>query len=375
MSYIWNIRRNLSNLPGWRTKHKIVVIESDDWGSIRMPSRAVFDKLEKAGLDLRSWDAERFNLNDSLASYSDLEALFETLSCVKDKSNNCATFTAISVVANPDFNKIRVGDFKEYFYEPFIETLKRYPGCERSFDLWKEGIEKRIFLPQMHGREHLNIKTWMNALKNGERQTHLAFNEGIWGFVPDQTKLRGVDFQAAFLLHDPSDLEYHKQAIIEGLNLFEKLFGYRAEYFVPPNGQINNILNKTLSENGVRYRSASKIQLEPIGFGKSSKRLHYFGQKEITGIRYITRNCFFEPSQQYKDWVDSCLNDIKIAFQWHKPAVIGSHRVNYISALNPSNRDAGLRQLNILLHSILKTWPNVEFKTTDQLGKMIDKVN
>ena len=33
-----NALRNLSNLPGWRTSRKIVVIESDDWGTIRMPS-------------------------------------------------------------------------------------------------------------------------------------------------------------------------------------------------------------------------------------------------------------------------------------------------------------------------------------------------
>jgi hypothetical protein len=30
---------------GWSTKRKIVVIESDDWGAIRMPSRAVYDQF------------------------------------------------------------------------------------------------------------------------------------------------------------------------------------------------------------------------------------------------------------------------------------------------------------------------------------------
>ena len=35
------------NIPGWRTKRHIVVIESDDWGAIRMPSRQVFDFLHR----------------------------------------------------------------------------------------------------------------------------------------------------------------------------------------------------------------------------------------------------------------------------------------------------------------------------------------
>ena len=35
------ISHNLLNIPGWRTKRKLVVIESDDWGAIRMPSKEI----------------------------------------------------------------------------------------------------------------------------------------------------------------------------------------------------------------------------------------------------------------------------------------------------------------------------------------------
>jgi len=367
-SSLQRIMRNLSNLPGWRTKRKIIVFESDDWGSIRMPSLKAFQVLKEAGVDVRGRDAERYNLNDSIASSTDLEMLFEVLSTSKDRSGHNAIFTPVSIVANPDFQKIIDSNFQNYFYEPFIETLKRYPGCERSFDLWKEGIEKNIFVPQMHGREHLNVAAWMKALQKGDRQTRMAFDQGLWGFVPDQHNFPGVDFQAAFLLGDPSELEQHKTIIEEGLNLFEKLFGYRPEYFVPPNGPFNNDLNKTLVKNGIKYRSASKIQNEPLGNCETKKVIHWLGQRDRSGLRYITRNCFFEPSQPGKDWVDGCLNDIKIAFRWNKPAIISSHRVNYIGSLNPSNRDNGLQQLSKLLKRIFKSWPDAEFMTTARLG-------
>ena len=42
---ISSLKRNLLNFRGWTTKRKIVVIESDDWGSIRMPSKNIFKKL------------------------------------------------------------------------------------------------------------------------------------------------------------------------------------------------------------------------------------------------------------------------------------------------------------------------------------------
>jgi len=29
------LHRYIANIPGWRTNRKIIVIESDDWGSIR----------------------------------------------------------------------------------------------------------------------------------------------------------------------------------------------------------------------------------------------------------------------------------------------------------------------------------------------------
>lgn len=365
------VLKNLKNIPGWHTNRKIVVFESDDWGSIRMPSASVFHKLEKLGIDLKSMDAERFNMNDSLETSNDLVKLFDVLTGVKDKDGNYAVFTPVSVVANPDFERIKLSDYSEYYYEPFTETLKKYPGCEDSWELWLEGIRNKIFVPQSHGREHLNITAWLRALRIGDRNALLAFKEGMWGFVPDQQLFPGVDFQAAFLLFDPKEIETHIKVISEGLDWFEKLFGYRAAYFVPPNGHFNNMLSKTLSENGISLRCLGQIQPETIGFGKYRKTLNWLGKKDKNGIMCIARNCSFEPSITSKNWIDSCLKEISTAFRWYKPAVISSHRVNYIGALNPGNRDNGLRHLNGLLKEIVKLWPEAEFMTTNELGKLM----
>lgn len=365
------IIRNLRNIPGWCTNRKIVVFESDDWGSIRMPSIPVFQKLEKLGVDLRSMDAERYNLNDSLETSTDLENLFDILTGVRDKDGNHAVFTPVSVVANPDFEKIKLSDYKVYYYMPFTETYKKYRGCENSYSLWLEGIRNKIFVPQSHGREHLNISAWLRALNLGDRRTLLAFNEGMWGFVPDQKAWPGLDYQAAFLLSDPKEISTHIEIIKEGLDLFESLFGYRAVYFVPPNMHFNNTLNKTLSKNGVSLRCVGQFQPETIGFGEYHKKLNWLGKKDKNYIKYIIRNCFFEPSVSSINYIDSCMKDISMAFKWYKPAVISSHRVNYIGALNPINRENGLRQLKGLLKEIVKFWPDVEFMSTDNLGKLM----
>ena len=364
------IIRDLSNLPGWSTKRKIVVIESDDWGSVRMPSLSACKKLIAEGLDIEGGSA-RYNHNDTLADKNDLTALFETLEKHRDKNNRSAVFTAVSVVANPDFKKIKDHHYSEYFYEPFTTTLKRYYGDDAAFNLWKEGIRLKIFLPQFHAREHLNIAEWMRALQLQNREALLAFDEGVWGFNNKPIAASSISFQAAFDLYEPADLAVQANTIKEGLSLFENLFGYKASFFVPPNGPFNNSLEKVAAECGIKYMSASKIQIEPTGLGKTRKVLHWLGKKNKHHQLYLTRNCFFEPGEHGKDWVDSCMNNIASAFRWNKPAIISSHRVNYIGVLNEANRVNGLKQLNQLLQSILNSWPDVEFCTSDELGEII----
>jgi len=363
---------NVRNLPGWSSKRKIVVVESDDWGSIRMPSRDAYLRLSELGIDLRSIDYERYNLYDTLEGSEDLENLFDVLTKVKDKNGKHCVITAVSVVANPDFAKIRQDNFQNYFYEPFTSTLERYNGRSRTFNVLKEGIKSNLFIPEFHGREHLNIAAWMSLLKMNHEKTHKAFEEEMWGFVPDLTPEPVIENQAAFYITDPAELNSHAEILSSGLDLFEEIFGYRASYFVPPNGPFNNSLNKLLAEKGIRFRSTAKIQNECIGHGRYRKVVHWLGQYDPSGITYITRNCFFEPSGHPEiDWIDTCLSEISAAFRWKKPAIISSHRVNYIGGLYPANRDNSLKKLAILLDTIIRQWPDVEFMTTTTLGKLI----
>jgi hypothetical protein len=307
-----------------------------------------------------------------MASKSDLEGLFDVLLSVKDREGNSSKFTAVSLVANPDFQKIKESQFQNYYFEPFTTTLNRY-GYEDSFPIWKKGLDENIFIPEFHGREHLNVMAWMRALQANDKSTMMAFDQGVWSFK-NQNKY-GVSYQAAFDLEYSSDLQVQAEIIESGLNIFEKLHGYKATFFVPPNGPFNNGLEKIAANNGIKFMSTSKIQKEVLGEGKFRKVFHYLGQKNKYNQKYITRNCFFEPSLEGKDWVNSCLKDIDVAFSWKKPAIISSHRVNYIGSLNEENRSKGLRQLRKLLNKITEKYPEVEFMTSSELGELMQRKN
>lgn len=363
-----------SNIFGWRTRHKIVVIESDDWGSIRMPSLEAFNNLLKGGM---REDCNHYNLYDSLECNKDLEYLFDVLSKFRDKTGRTPVMTGVNVVANPVFDKIRESEYSKYFYEPYTETLKQYPEHNLVYDLWKEGIEKRLFMPTFHGREHLNVQRWLRALRNGHKSTLLAFDNCVTGIYNGINGEPIPDYQAAFDLDTKEDIPYLREVLSTGLNIFKNLYGYRSKYFVPTNGPFNNTLESVLKDNGVEYINSSKIQREPLGDGQYKKNIRFIGKKNGLGQIYITRNCFFEPSSMESpantDWVDNCLKEIEIAFRWHKPATISSHRVNYTGFLHPENRERGLKQLTELLSRMLKRWPDIEFMTSVELGDLIIK--
>ena len=365
---IKKIVKNLSNIPGWRTNRKIVVIESDDWGSIRMPSNDTRAKLVSQCLPMGHNERQRYTNYDTLASKEDFEVLFDTLKKFKDVNGNHPKITAVSVVANPDFEKIKANNFNEYYYEPFTKTLDRY-GLDDAFKMWQLGVKENLFVPQFHGREHLNVAVWLRDLQNGHKDTRVAFEHQCWGYANENPL--GIDYQAAFDLEFKKDIISQKKAVDEGLALFEKLHGYKADFFVPPNGPFNNQLEETAANRGIKYMSASKIQKEPQGQGKIKTKFHWLGQTNSYGQKYITRNCFFEPSDSSKDWVESCLSDIEMAFKYKKPAVISSHRVNFTGGLDIKNRKFGNQQLANLLEKITRKWPGVEFLTSSELGNCL----
>lgn len=364
------LSRNITNAVGWRTNRKIVVIESDDWGSIRMPSKETYNQLLNSGIRVDSCPYNRF---DSLASEDDLSALFDVLLKFKDRSGNHPVITANTVVANPDFKKIKDSDFLEYYFEPFTDTLQRYPKHQKSFELWKQGMALKIFHPQFHGREHVNVALWLSLLQQKNEIYLKAFDLGMWGLGPNIIKTGRINIQASYDTISLDQLVNQKKVLKEGLDLFEKLFGYRSDSFIANNFIWDSSLNSTLFENGITILQGMKYQILPIFDGKKRNLIrHHIGEINKLGQVFLLRNCVFEPTQDVnKDSVSSCLSDISNAFFWRKPAIISAHRLNFIGSIDENNRIKNLKSLERLLIQILKKWADVEFMTSDALGSLI----
>lgn len=355
---------NKINFKGEKLNGRFLIIESDDWGAVRMPSKQALKAFSNKGLDL----ANSIYKNDSLASNEDIDTLFNLLQSFSDCKGNPLKLTANAIMANPDFEKIKAADFTKFYFEDFRETLLRYPEHDKAFLKWQQGFKEGIFMPQFHGREHLQYNRWLKVLQSGNEQALFCFD---WG-----STYSGKDdysFMEAYDWDKPSDIETHKVTIAEGLAMFKNIFGFASKSFIAPCYNWDPGIETTLQANGVRLIQSLRNQSVPTGSFNNYKRVpHFFGEKNSLGLTYNIRNCFLEPSlQPKKDWVDSCLAQIQAAFMWHKPAVICSHRINFVGCIDKANAERGLKDLKILIKKVLNKWPDVQFISTDQLDDLL----
>lgn len=363
------VNSNIKNFPGFKTRRKIVIFSVDDYGNIRVGSPQARQNMIQSGL-YGNWSS-RFDYFDSLETANDLSILFETLSSVKDITGRFAVFTPFANCVNIDFQGIRDNGFDHYRFKKLPEVLNSSPNHQGAWDLWKEGIENRLFVPQFHGREHLNINLFNRLLLKRDYRTLVCLNNDSYTNI-EFSHSPSIKYGEAFSFESFNENEALEQSIKDGLNLFEEIFGYRARNFNAPGAPEHSVLEKTLLESGIKYIDSGAIKKEHQGDGKYKNKFRYMGMTNPLGQIYLLRNCVFEPTLIDPDEaINKCLIEIETAFRWNKPANISSHRVNFCGLIDPKNRKRGITALNKLLKKLVLKWPEVEFFTSEELGQLI----
>jgi hypothetical protein len=363
---------NLINALGWHTKRKIVVIECDDWGSIRSHKKA-WDELSLN----KQIKNDYFLKYDALESESDLLALYDTLSKFKDINGNYPIITANTLMTNPDFKKIKDDKFEVYHYELFKETLARYYPNQNTFETWEKGIDENFLKPQFHGREHVNVNAWMNALQNNDPLVKSAFDLEVFGASRSNTINRRANYMATFDFNTQTELQDVLANLECGLKIFKNTFGSHSKTIIAPCHVWSNDIDKILLEHNVLGYQANPVQFNPvIGRKKYQRKIHYTGQTGPSGLKYMIRNAFFEPSRYGEATAaKDIFSHAESAFRLNKPLVIGTHRVNFMGGIDVKNRTDNLTLFENILKELLNLYPNIEFMTSDQLIELMISEN
>ena len=345
------------------TRH-IVVIESDDWGSIRVPSKKVWNALMSEGYAMDTRPYERY---DCLESDEDVEALTEVLLKYKDFMGNHPIFTLNYLSANPDFKQIKKDSYKKYSFVTIEDTYQESISSSNVLNLIRNGINEGIFKPQCHGREHFNVLEWLAALQHGDKDVLIAFQYGMCGIFPKSNPIRGNKYMVALKSVDKKSQQYVCDIVAQSLEMFNNVWGYRSRTFIAPCYTWNDKIEKVLRDNGVELLQSGRIKRSSDG---SSKTYVYAGKKK-NGIIYGVKNCSFEPATNQNYSTKTLMNEIDHAFRKNHIAVISSHRINYVGGIDSKNRIKNLRLLDEFLSTLLMKYQDVEFMSSDKLVEVL----
>lgn len=357
----------------FKSGRKILVIESDDWGTIRMPSTAAFKTLLKKGYPV---DRCIYSTNDCLETSEDLSALCDVLGTIVNREGKSPVVTLNMIVGNPDFEKIRLSEFSQYHLEPFTQTLSRTQGSDDTLKMYRKGMAEALIRPQFHGREHVNINRWLHALQDPSANVAIrqAFDLNMFTIHTGVNASCRSEYLDAFGFGYDREYETHDSIVTEGLNRFEEIFGFRSESFIAPCYVWNSELENVLATRGVRYIQGARVQRNASKKPDKwfTRKWHFTGEKNKHGQIFLVRNVLLEPSENTTiDWATRAFLETQRMFESGLPAIVSAHRVNFVGALRMANKDWGLKNLNQYLRKVVATWPDVEFLTSDQLGKRI----
>lgn len=360
-SYYSSALNLLASFRDFRTKRHIVVFESDDWGSIRMPSKEVMIDLTKQGYFFEKKPYEK----DTLESSSDLIALFEVYEKYKDINGHHPIITANMLMANPDFNKIKADKFSHYHYEPVAETYKRYYGDAGVLNVMKQGLDAGVFMPQSHGREHFNARHWIIGLQNQNEDLLTAFQYGMCGIVPKKNPEMSNELMKALRASDEIGQDEINKIVSDGLDMFEVLWGFKSRTFVAPCYSWSIHTEDVLAQKGVKMLQTARKNLAAWG---SEPRHFYTGKRNKWGQFYSVRNCSFEPVPRHGGGsVDNLMAQVDGAFKCNKLAIFSTHRINYVGGIDVKNRDNTLHLLDEFLKKLQNKYPDVEFMSSDMV--------
>lgn len=363
-------KNHLKNVGGKTISRKILVFSVDDYGNVRLNSKADRDFLIDFGLKPKT----RFDLFDSLESRQDLEELYEVLNSVRDKNNNPGIFTPFAVCANINFEKLIATDYENLEIEPLDITYSKLsllmPDSYRgAWDLWKYGINEGFIRPQYHGREHFNWVFLKSELEKNNSVLKKVLSRKSYSFQ-DDTNYPHISYTATFDFSSKNELKNLKEIAIDGINRFENLYGYRPIHFMAPTSKVHGEILQSISSEGVSFVDQARVQIQHQGDGVYNKVRNFTGKINQYGQTILVRNIVFEPNINVKALEDA-KKQITAAFRMGKPAIVSSHRVNFSGHIDESNRRKSLTSLKSLLIWAVKKYPDIEFMGSDDLCKII----
>lgn len=313
-------------------KSPVLIFESDDWGAGPLEqSQALTD------------------ISDVLSQYA-------------DKHKHYPVMTLGVVLSIPDADKIKKAAFKSY-YALRLDHADFAPIKTAMLN----GIAQGVFDLQLHGMAHYWPDNLMRELKNNEKlQQWLASEEfSRTEVLPSVLQSRWVNTeQLPTTSLTQSEID---KAVKEEVSVFKKVFEYMPKVVVPPTFIWDSRVELSWKQHSVKYLvtpGRCYFQRDKEGKPCGNEKIIVNGQKSETGLSYIVRNDYFEPSLGHT--ADMAIKALNAKTKLAQPTLLEIHRFNFIQNTEITNKS--LQELNCVLFRACEKYPNIVFLSTEELA-------
>jgi glycosyltransferase involved in cell wall biosynthesis len=368
---IAHISSDWQKLPGIFSKPRfarpVLVIESDDWGWCPGdPNQMLF--VEKAFGSKFTEDG----LLPVLETPDDMERMAQVLLKHKDSRNRPAVLTANMMLANIDFEATKQSGFKQLKLIDIDSNSAINPISKSLLKAYNRCMNLGVFKPQLHGLQHVNAIGWLRDLQNGNKLAMCFFDAKFppSGYFNNNWKYNSVyvDFSTVPSTGIPYNVQLSD--INDAVRVFKRIFGFLPLSTIAPFYIWDKTTEKAFSEMGVKYLQAGNMQVAKLDTHRRlTECYHGLGTRNEYGAIYLNRNIFFESNRAGSVPVRTVQKRICRAFSTYQPAVISSHRINFVGG----SAYRHLAAMDETLTYLEKTYPDIFYMSSDELGEMLNK--
>ena len=324
------------------TRLRAVVLESDDWGLCAWSPDAQGWRALADQPVFRSPGGRRY-AGSTLESAEDLRAMSDLLGSFRGGDGFPPVWQANMILAAPDYAKLHPPGF-----EVATLPLHEFPNTPSRWArprLWEQLTLARVagvWWPELHGLHHLPERAWLNALRRGAPDARRALEH-------QSPVCAGVDGSGEYHPSEPSELRARNLETAVGV--FRRLFGRLPDSICPPDYRWDEQLERDAERLGVTTIQGKGEQLGP-SFARLRRLVLRYRWPHVHGARfYLPPRIAFEPHGQTgpsRVGVEPVHRAARAAWTRGQPAVISTHRVNYVH-LDPAAAEGGRAALRDLL--------------------------
>ena len=351
--------RNFLPTAGFHFDRPMVLLQSDDWGRVGVRDREGMEQLRSAGLTLGERPYDFY----SLETAEDVGALAEVLKRHRDSTGSSPCLQMNLILANLDFARMRVDDFRQTHLLPLAEGLPQgwnRPGLTASY---KAGIAEGLFRPALHGSTHFCRSAVERALKADKDRTR--FLSTLWQagtpYIHWRMPWIGYEYWDPEKSEDERFLsaEMQGQSIGQSVGAFAKLFSTLPHSACAPGYRADDNTHRAWALHGIRVAQHGSGVLAPPHFDRH-------------GLLHLCRTVEFEPAVDPAFSLEHCIRCAETCFEQGLPAIVSVHSINFHSTLKDF-RGSTLPVLDEFFSVLESKHPDLLYLHDDDVRELVEK--